>query len=297
VVSFEIQHERLIGQGERISPRGGNLTVSWYSGGNPVGYAPVGDGIVYLYVGMDLNRKGIRDARPTVIDNRYSWRDNSKGDGLMFAISLPGGYTLVDPDPFPVEAKALRDRIALFWFFDGGERHQINASWTLRTQTGDPVAEAERLNREIRLAKKRVSATGPPLRYDVALSFAGEDRAYVEQVASALRGVGVKVFYDGYEQADLWGKDLFVHLQDVYQRQARYTVIFVSKHYASKNWTKFEQQSAQARAVAENREYILPARFDSTVLPGLPEGRAYVSLVDMSPEQLASLIVTKVQST
>src|SRR5262249_26980075 len=49
-------------------------------------------------------------------------------------------------------------------------------------------------------------------RYDVALSFAGEDRAYVEEVASVLKSKGVKVFYDAYETANMWGKNLIEHL-------------------------------------------------------------------------------------
>ena len=33
-------------------------------------------------------------------------------------------------------------------------------------------------------------------RYDVCLSFAGEDRDYVDKVAEELRAAGVRVFYD-----------------------------------------------------------------------------------------------------
>jgi hypothetical protein len=51
--------------------------------------------------------------------------------------------------------------------------------------------------------------------YDVCFSFAGEDREYVEKVAANLIALGVRVFYDRYEQAVLWGKDLYVHLADV----------------------------------------------------------------------------------
>ena len=47
--------------------------------------------------------------------------------------------------------------------------------------------------------------------YDVVFSFAGEDRAYVEEVAAILRSNGVSVFYDLDEEADLWGKDLADH--------------------------------------------------------------------------------------
>ena len=45
--------------------------------------------------------------------------------------------------------------------------------------------------------------------YDVALSFAGEDRPYVQAVAETLRSLKARVFYDAFEEADLWGKDLY----------------------------------------------------------------------------------------
>ncbi len=52
-------------------------------------------------------------------------------------------------------------------------------------------------------------------KYHVALSFAGEDRKYVEEVANELRSKGVKVFYDKFEETKLWGKDLYVYLRDI----------------------------------------------------------------------------------
>jgi hypothetical protein len=123
-------------------------------------------------------------------------------------------------------------------------------------------------------------------RYDVALSFAGENRPYVEQVAEDLRSRGVKVFYDLYEQATLWGKNLYNHLRDVYQHQARFTIIFISREYASKLWTSHERESAQARAFEENQEYILPARFDDADVPGILRTIAYVDLRETSPQHL-----------
>src|SRR5439155_16540320 len=100
------------------------------------------------------------------------------------------------------------------------------------------------------------------VKYDICLSFAGEDRQYVDGVAAALRARAVRVFYDRYEQAELWGKDLYAHLDEVYRRSARYCVVFVSSHYAAKVWTNHERKSAQARAFSEAREYVLPAKFD-----------------------------------
>jgi hypothetical protein len=133
-------------------------------------------------------------------------------------------------------------------------------------------------------------------RYDVVLSFAGEDRPYVDQVAQCLRSHGVKVFYDVYEEAALWGKDLVEHFDMVYRKSGRYCVIFISEHYLRKVWTKQERQFALARALQERKEYILPARFDDTEIPGIAPTIGYISLAGRAPEEFARLIVRKLRS-
>jgi hypothetical protein len=131
--------------------------------------------------------------------------------------------------------------------------------------------------------------------YDVAFSFAGEDRAYVEAVAASLRRAGVSVFYDRYEEAVLWGKNLYDHLRHVYAEAAEYTVMFVSEAYARKLWTNHERESPQSRAFEERREYILPALFDDTDVPGLLKTIGYADLRQKTPEELASLILKKLR--
>lgn len=135
--------------------------------------------------------------------------------------------------------------------------------------------------------------TIPVSEYDVALSFAGEDRSYVEQVAGHLKHMGIRVFYDGYEKIDMWGKDLYVHLSDVYQNKATYTIVFISRHYACKLWTKHELRSAQARAFRDNNEYVLPARFDDTEIPGVLDTIGYLDLRQLSPLELAEAVCEK----
>lgn len=130
--------------------------------------------------------------------------------------------------------------------------------------------------------------------YDVVLSFAGEDREYVDLVAKCLKKRGVKVFYDKYEQVELWGKNLYTHLDDVYRMKARYCVIFISKNYKEKLWANLERESAQARAFRENEEYILPARFDDTEIPGIKPTIGYVSLRDYTPSEFADLVCKKI---
>jgi hypothetical protein len=130
--------------------------------------------------------------------------------------------------------------------------------------------------------------------FDVALSFAGEDRTYVEAVADVIRQMGLRVFYDKYEAISLWGKDLYTHLQEIYFNRARYTVIFISKHYKKKLWTNHERESAQARAFQEHKEYLLPVRFDNTQIPGILPTTGYINLNKISPENLAEMIKQKI---
>ena len=76
-------------------------------------------------------------------------------------------------------------------------------------------------------------------KYDVALSFAAEDRQYAKTLANLLEADGYKPFYDENELANLWGKNLYDYLSSVYKDQARYCVMFLSKHYYSLDNFKF----------------------------------------------------------
>lgn len=132
-----------------------------------------------------------------------------------------------------------------------------------------------------------------PKKYDVVLSFAGEDRVYVERVAEFLEKHAVVVFYDKYERATLWGKDLPEHFDSVYRKQGRFCIMFISQHYAEKMWTRHERRSALARALEERVEYVLPARFDDTEIPGVRPTIGYQDLRHLAPEQLGELILQK----
>ena len=129
--------------------------------------------------------------------------------------------------------------------------------------------------------------------YDIALSFAGEDRPVVDELAATLTQEGVRVFYDDYEKAQLWGKDLYQHLQVVYRDRARYCVVFVSEAYARKLWPRHELKQAQTRAFNESREYILPVRLDDTEIPGLSATVGYIDLRHHSVAQLNDVILQK----
>jgi hypothetical protein len=133
--------------------------------------------------------------------------------------------------------------------------------------------------------------------YDIALSFAGEDRPQAEALAKALVARNVRVFYDFHEKAALWGKDLYQYLSDIYLKRARFCVVFVSKHYAAKLWTNHELKSAQARAFTERAEYILPVRLDETELPGVLPTHGYLRIPPETAETIADALAQKLGVT
>ena len=141
--------------------------------------------------------------------------------------------------------------------------------------------------------KHPVAESGKP--YELALSFAGEDRGMVVVVARELQSRGVRVFYDEFEQVSLLGKDLTAHLGDVYRKQASYCAMFISQHYVRKAWPQLERQHALARALDEKREYILPVRIDDSEVPGLPPTIGYVDSRQRSLSAIADILFQKVR--
>ena len=152
----------------------------------------------------------------------------------------------------------------------------LDALWWLRDRNG--------VNPQMNDTKK----------YEVALSFAGEQRDYVEEVAKELASLGIYVFYDGFEEEMimLWGRHLSEVLHEVYESNASNVVMFISKEYVDKAWPTHERRSALSGAIQKGTPPLL-VRFDSTRVPGLPTDLDYLSASKFSPPQLALLIAKK----
>lgn len=129
--------------------------------------------------------------------------------------------------------------------------------------------------------------------YDIAISFAGENRNTAEDIAGKLKANGVRVFYDKYEEAHLLGMDLYEHLHDVYSNKAKCCMMLISQYYVDKAWTTHERKSVQERALLESGPYIIPVRLDDTPVPGLRSTVAYFDLRTRSVDALIDLMLQK----
>jgi hypothetical protein len=130
-------------------------------------------------------------------------------------------------------------------------------------------------------------------RFDVALSFAGEQWSYVRSVADFLRAASTSFIYDELEKLHLWGKDMVEELDRVYRKDSRFVVMFISADYKRKQWTSHEGRSALAAPLQHRHEYALPVRFDDTDIDGLSPSLYYVDAREVTPEDLGAMIVEK----
>lgn len=135
-------------------------------------------------------------------------------------------------------------------------------------------------------------------KYDVALSFAGENRDFAEAVATALQAENVNVFYDKFNPADLWGEDLSVKLREIYFTDSRYCIMISSDYYVNKMWPTLERKNAIERLINEldGASYILPVRLDgfSGDIPGLPNTIGYLSVKSHEPEKIVDSFLQKI---
>lgn len=116
---------------------------------------------------------------------------------------------------------------------------------------------------------------------------------YVEEVARFLEARGIAVFYDEFEKVALWGTDGAEILHEIYSERASYVVMFVSEDYLAGDWPRHVKRAALSRAIRERREFILPVRFDDSVVPGMPSTTIYESAKETSPAEIAGLICDK----
>jgi hypothetical protein len=131
--------------------------------------------------------------------------------------------------------------------------------------------------------------------FDVAISFAGTERTYAEELANSLKKLGYSVFYDDFYPEDLWGKDLTATFDKIYRKQSRYCVMFISNEYKNRLWTTHERRSALARNLQGGGEdYILPIKIDNTDIDGLPPTIGYLSM-EKGIEYISDILDKKIK--
>jgi hypothetical protein len=133
--------------------------------------------------------------------------------------------------------------------------------------------------------------------YDIALSFAGEDRALAKEFADLFRAKKMKVLSEEFQSIELGGSDFVTHIAELYRTKARYCVMFISQHYPLKKWTESERTAAQQHALRDANEYLIPVQLDHTEVPGIRGTTAYRDLRQHSLESIVDWLEQKLAET
>jgi hypothetical protein len=131
--------------------------------------------------------------------------------------------------------------------------------------------------------------------YDVAVSCAGPDREMAGAIVSIAKANGVRIFLDEEHLWESWGKNLNEYLGKIYDRQAQFCLILISKDYCERAYTNLERRRALDRALESKVEYILPVRLDDSWLEGLPRATAYLDLRAVSLTEVGEALVRKIK--
>lgn len=137
-------------------------------------------------------------------------------------------------------------------------------------------------------------------RFAIALSFPGERRDFVEQVASYLAGqVGQeRVLYDKYHEAEFARPDLDVYLPNLYSTESKLIVIFLCADYAKKRWCKLEWRDIrQLISTSESRRIMFVSFDEIGAVPelGILSGDGYLSVGSRSPDEIGTLILRRLE--
>ena len=171
--------------------------------------------------------------------------------------------------------------------------------WTRLDENGPP--EGDRLHRtDDGLPKSPIRGGVVDVtrhRFDVALSFPGEYRPYVERVAAKLaEALGPNAcFYDKSYRAQLAVPNVDVLLQEIYRERSDLVVAFVCREYDEKKWCGIEWRKIRERLSDGGAGEIMYVRLGLGDVVGMTTLDGYVDAREETPEAVASLIVEKLQ--
>jgi hypothetical protein len=109
---------------------------------------------------------------------------------------------------------------------------------------------------------------GKSYQFDVAISFAGENRDLARHIAESLEELDVPVFFDEMFEVNFLGKTWARQFKEVFSEKSRIVVCLLDGHHLEKIWPTFEREHFLPRIADES---VIPIFLDDTKFPGIPQ--------------------------
>lgn len=103
--------------------------------------------------------------------------------------------------------------------------------------------------------------------FDVAISFAGENRELAREIADRLIQLDVAVFFDENFESAYLGRRLGDEFERVFSTGSRFVLCLLDKFHREKVWPSFERDVFLPRLKAHE---VLPIYLDDTIFAGVP---------------------------
>jgi hypothetical protein len=104
--------------------------------------------------------------------------------------------------------------------------------------------------------------------FEVAISFAGANRALAQFIADSLTMLDVPVFFDEMFEANYLGKAWSKQFKEIFGKGSRFVVCILDNNHLVRIWPTFERELFVPRIVDES---VIPIFLDDTKFPGIPQ--------------------------
>lgn len=104
--------------------------------------------------------------------------------------------------------------------------------------------------------------------FEIAISFAGENRKLAKYIAEQFEKIDVPVFYDELYESNYLGKAWSKEFERIFINDSRYVVCLLDTFHKDKIWPTFERDCFKRRVPNGD---VIPIYLDDTIFVGIPE--------------------------
>lgn len=104
--------------------------------------------------------------------------------------------------------------------------------------------------------------------FDIAISFAGENRALAKFIVDQLAILDISSFYDKNYEDNYLGGPWSKLFKEIFTEKSRLVVALLDTHHLNKVWPTFERDCFDVRV---SRSEVIPVVLDDTIFSGIPK--------------------------
>lgn len=201
-------------------------------------------------------------------------------------------YELIDLDKF----LSVQDLVDLMFELDISAWELNRTHWAVKdiNLAKELKVKGISLPNWVRNVSKSVDITTHT--FDVALSFPGEVRPFVENIVEELeKNIGPNsYFYDNNYVSQLARPSLDTLLQDIYRNRSKLVVVFLCGDYQRKEWCGIEFRAIKEIIMERENKKVMFVKMDDGIVDGIFKTDGYIDGRKYQPKDVARFIQERI---